>query len=79
MPCKNEIDHEARREQISIWIDELLNDSENTIYSVYDAIKEIATTKLFCSVSNVYRAQKPYNPSQKVLFTPTENQLKFNI
>ncbi|CAM1341499.1 hypothetical protein [Tenacibaculum amylolyticum] len=81
MPCKNSIDHAARKEFIESKVNELLKDRANGIHTVRQAYVEIAATMLFCSISTVMRALKPYKAPEKQteLFTVPTNQLTFNF
>ncbi|CAM1344240.1 hypothetical protein [Tenacibaculum amylolyticum] len=69
MPSKNEILHQTRREFIESQTNKLLRDKTNDIFTIRQAYVEIADNMLFCSLSTIYRALKPYKTPQKKTLT----------
>ena len=54
--AKDTVNVKARRDFIIKLADELLHNTNNSIYTYTDAYHEIADNHLFCHVSTVYRA-----------------------
>ncbi|MCD8449936.1 hypothetical protein LNI98_09535 [Tenacibaculum dicentrarchi] len=66
MPSKNPITYASRREFILNKIDELLKDSSNSIFSVFQAKIYIAENLLFVEVRSVDRMLKDNSVSSRV-------------
>ena len=79
MGRKSEFAHNQRKKFIEQTVNELRKSTQ--FQSIREIYQYIADELLFCDITTVERALKPYayNEKQTSLFQPNSTQLKFNL